>query len=314
MATNTTATTTAAGPPLRPPTPCVKWAGGKRQIAGVLVPHVQRMLAAAAAAGTGTGAGARLVVPFTGGGGLLLSVLPDRVWINDTNPGLVNMYRQVRDSVEAVLACLRTKVNTKEDFYREREEQRGRAADGVPPSTPEHAAQLLYLNRTCFRGLYRENRKGQFNVPYGNYRNDSYKSEAFHRNLRALSAYLRRAAPGAGDITCLDFRAVLARVGRDRGDVVYADPPYYPLKKDQFVGYGKHPFKPTDHDALNALLRDADVAFVLSNSPAPPVREFWEAQDGCSVSSFWVNRRVTVYRPAAGDAARDDNELLVVRD
>lgn len=287
------------------PTPVVKWVGGKRQIAGEITPHVSRMLRAA-------GDTARLVVPFAGGAGLLLTVLPPRVWLNDTNAGLVNMYRQVRDAPEAVVAVLQTMTNTKEEYYRVRGIQRDRAGW---PATPEGAAHFLYLNRTTFRGLYRENRAGQFNVPYGNYKTDAYRTDAFFANVRALSAYLRAAAPGDSDITCADFRSVLGHVRP--GDVVYADPPYYPLKKGQFVGYSRSPFTPDDHVALNRLLRGCGAPFVLSNSPADAVRGFWDPHADCLVRAFHVNRRVTVYRKqkdgtTAPPPPAPPNELLVI--
>ena len=158
---------------VEPIRPFVKWVGGKRQLLDVLnaaAPVASRLLA-----------GSRYFEPFIGGGALLFSRLPGIATISDINPELVNCYQIIKDDVDGLIRSLRTQKNTEEHFYK----VRAKAPSSMTPV--QRASRFIYLNKTCFNGLYRENKSGQFNAPYGRYANPSIVDEP---NLRAISSYL----------------------------------------------------------------------------------------------------------------------------
>ena len=138
--------------------PIMKWAGGKTQMLGDIMPKIPQKYG-------------KYIEPFIGGGALFFALSPDKAIIADSNPELINMYRQVADNVEAVISYLKKYKNTKEDFYEVR------SLDWLKLKKEEAAARTLYLNKTCFNGLYRVNKKGQFNVPYGKYKAPNFCDE-----------------------------------------------------------------------------------------------------------------------------------------
>ena len=123
--------------------PILKWAGGKTQLIAQLLPHVPERF--------GT-----YIEPFVGGGALFFALQPERAILSDSNPELVNLYRQIASDVDAVIECLKRYRNTRDDYYG----VRAQVWQELDPS--EAAARMIYLNRTCFNGLYRVNRKGEF--------------------------------------------------------------------------------------------------------------------------------------------------------
>lgn len=246
------------GPSSPPPArPFLKWAGGKGQLLHELVPRARAGL---------TGSGYH--EPFLGGAALFfelraLGLLPPRVALSDGNLNLVTVYVAVRDDVEPLIALLtgHKARHGKEHYYAVR-------AD-VPADPIARAARFIYLNKTCFNGLYRENAKGEYNVPMGAYTNPEVCDA---RNLRAASAAL------AGvEIRCADFGAVEERV--QPGDFVYFDPPYDPLSKTaSFTAYAKGGFGEAEQTRLAQLvgrLADRDVNVLLSNSMTPLVRALY---------------------------------------
>lgn len=161
--------------------PILKWAGGKTQMLGELLPKVPSSYG-------------RYIEPFFGGGALFFALQPENAVIADSNPELINMYRQVADHVDGVISYLEKYQNTSEMFYSVR------SLDWETLPKAEAAARTIYLNRTCYNGLYRVNKKGQFNVPYGKYKNPKIcDTEALH----AASQALRKA-----DIVCGDYRII----------------------------------------------------------------------------------------------------------
>ena len=138
--------------------PILKWAGGKTQMLNNIVPKVPEKYG-------------RYIEPFIGGGALFFALDPEQAVIADSNPELINMYREVANHVDDVIGYLRQYKNTKEDFYSARE------LDWLKLPKAEAAARMIYLNKTCFNGLYRVNKKGQFNVPYGKYKTPNYCDE-----------------------------------------------------------------------------------------------------------------------------------------
>jgi DNA adenine methylase len=180
---------------LAPVAPPLKWAGGKRW----LVPHLQPLWAAHTHR--------RLVEPFCGGLGMTLGLMPERALLNDANPYVINFYRHVQRGLVVDQAM----ANDEAVFYRHRDRFNALALNGGRDSA--EAAQLFYfLNRTCFNGLCRFNRSGEFNVPFGKYRAITYtRNFVDYRDVLSLWSF-----------TNLDFE----RVPLDAQDFIYADPPY----------------------------------------------------------------------------------------
>ena len=175
--------------------PVLKWAGGKTQMLGDLLPKVP----------TSYG---RYIEPFLGGGAMFFALQPENAIIADSNPELINMYRQIASNVEAVIKCLKQYENTPEMFY----DVRSQEWTILPKE--EAAARTIFLNRTCFNGLYRVNKQGKFNVPYGKYKNPKICDE---EGLRAASAALKKA-----EILCGDYLLVLDHYAQP-GDFVFLD-------------------------------------------------------------------------------------------
>jgi len=249
----------AVGKPIQaPPRPFLKWPGGKRQ----LLPELLQAVASA-------GKFKRYFEPFLGGGALFFELaragrLQRGAFLSDINPGLMDAYRGVRDDVETVVRLLHEHkhAHSEAHFYRVRAQ--------VPATLAERAARIIYLNRTCFNGLYRENSKGQFNTPFGRYRTPLICDE---ENLRAVAAALRSVDIGASGF-------VEAVAPARAGDLVYFDPPYAPLSKtSDFTAYSKGGFGAADHELLAAVFADLaqrGVKLMLSNSLTPGTNTLYE--------------------------------------
>ena len=235
-----------------PATPFLKWAGGKTSLLPELLRHVP------AAKGL-----RRYHEPFVGGGALFFAVAPRRAVLSDSNAELVHCYLQVRDNVGRVLACLTRHVYEKEHY------QSIRALEPLRLSPEERAARFIYLNKTCFNGLWRVNRAGRFNVPIGRYTNPR-----FHDPSALLSA---SAALKGVEIRHSGFEDALARASP--GDFVYLDPPYDPVSpSSSFASYTADGFTWDDQKRLARAciaLNRRGVRFLLSNSATDRVREIY---------------------------------------
>ena len=249
---------TAASPPALPkPRPLLKWAGGKTK----LLPELEKRLPREVGA---------YFEPFLGGGALFFHLHNagrlhgSPVTLNDANGDLIRCYRAVRDATDAVLHVLRSLRNTEEYFQRIRCEW-----DPGSISDAEAAARTIFLNKTCFNGLYRVNRAGIFNVPYGDNARANFCDEP---NLRACAAAFART-----DLFCFDFEEIGERARR--GDLVYFDCPYYPTSKtSSFTAYTAGGFTDADHVRLRDLavrLKERGVHVILSNADVPRVRELY---------------------------------------
>lgn len=231
--------------------PVLKWAGGKTQMLGELLPRVPATYG-------------RYIEPFVGGGAMFFALQPENAIIADSNPELINMYHQIADNVEEIISYLQKYENTSEMFYAVREQEWA----NLPAA--EAAARTIYLNRTCFNGLYRVNRQGQFNVPYGKYKNPKICDE---ENLRAASAALKKAT-----ILCGDYLLVLDHYAQ-AGDFVFLDPPYLPISEySDFKRYTKEQFREENHIELAKMimrLHERGCHVVLTNSNHPLVYELF---------------------------------------
>ena len=231
--------------------PILKWAGGKTQMLSELLPKVPPSYG-------------RYIEPFFGGGALFFALQPEKAIIADSNPELINMYRQVAEHVDDVISYLKKYENTSEMFY----SVRGLDWETLPKA--EAAARTIYLNKTCYNGLYRVNKKGQFNVPYGKYKNPKIcDAEA----LWAASETLKKA-----DIICGDYLLVLEYYAQP-GDFVFLDPPYLPISEySDFKRYTKEQFYEEDHIELAKVvmsLHEKGCHVLLTNSNHSLVHELY---------------------------------------
>ena len=235
------------------PKPFVKWAGGKRQIIKVLKENIPETFN-------------RYIEPFVGGGALLFELLPSNAIINDINSELINTYLVIKDNVERLIESLKEHKNNENYYYKIRD------LNPSELSKIERASRFIYLNKTCFNGLYRENSKGKFNVPFGKYKNPKILDE---ENLRAVSFYL---CNNNIKIYNKDYKEIceLAK----KGDFVYLDPPYYPINKtSSFTKYTKYDFTEKDQIELSEVFKSLDKkgCFVmLSNSNTDFIKELYK--------------------------------------
>jgi DNA adenine methylase len=235
--------------------PFLKWVGGKRQLLPELLTRLPDSYRT-------------YFEPFIGGGALYFAHRPERACISDINHELINVYSVVANDVEALIEALSQHVHSEEYFYTMREMDR---LEDYSYWTPlQRASRLLFLNKTCFNGLYRVNSQGYFNTPFGDYRNPTICDA---ENLRACSLALKKTKVG-----CYSYMDVgkLAR----KGDFVYFDPPYAPLNAtSSFTGYVKDGFGSEDQVNLKNLcdkLTKKGVLWMLSNSTAPLILDLYE--------------------------------------
>lgn len=251
--------------------PVLKWAGGKRQLLEEIYARFPAEYE-------------HFHEPFFGGGAVFFDLAPDDGTINDTNPRLINFYRQVRDRPDELISRLREFDDPEADpdneldfadenwkgkditeyYYQQRARFNKRPYDDEWPENDdellEEAALLLYLNRTCYNGLYRENSSGGFNVPIGRYSDPDW---VMADRIRTASGILADT-----DIHNQDFKYIVDAVGKD--DLVYIDPPYQPMSATaNFAEYSADGFDKDDQERLLETVKKLDekgVSFVLSNS------------------------------------------------
>jgi DNA adenine methylase len=237
-------------------TPFLKWVGGKAKLRHALDPLMP----------PGVGL-MRHVEPFVGGGALFFARGPERALLCDVNQDLIATYEVVRDELPELLSQLArlARGHGEERYYAVRERYNARR----PKSRAERAAQFIYLNKTCFNGLFRVNRKGDFNVPMGRYANPNI---ADVDALRAASARLRHA-----ELRCAPFECLLSEARP--GDFIYMDPPYEPLSRtSNFTSYAQDGFSQVDQTRLRDVFRELDrrgAKLMLSNSDAPLIRDLY---------------------------------------
>lgn len=235
--------------------PFVKWAGGKTQLLPELRSRFPREYN-------------RYLEPFVGGGALFFDVQPRNAYLSDANPDLINAFQVVRDAVEELIKDLQQHVYEKTYYYALRDADRDPSFNQW--TQVKRASRFIYLNKTCFNGLYRVNAKGQFNVPFGRYKNPTLCDE---KNLRLCNQVLQTAA-----LRCETFTDV-AHAARP-GDFIYFDPPYAPSSQTaNFTGYSLDGFRENDQRDLSDLCRQLDesgVHFMLSNSFTPLAQELYK--------------------------------------
>lgn len=233
------------------PKPILKWAGGKTQLLDLLKEAAPKKFN-------------KYIEPFFGGGALFYSLSPSNAVIADSNEELINLYSVVSKDVESIIDKLKVMPNDK-DFFLDI-----RAQDTTTLTEIERAARMIYLNRTCFNGLYRVNKQGKFNVPFGSYKNPNICDED---KLRSASDLLKRTKIIHGD-----YKQVLLEYA-EPGDFVFLDPPYLPISEySDFKRYTKEQFYEEDHIELaNEVkrLHELGCHVLLTNSNHPLVHELY---------------------------------------
>jgi DNA adenine methylase len=245
--------------------PFIKWVGGKTQILNDTLSLFPTTIE-------------NYHEPFVGGGSVLLNVLSknivqDKIYASDTNYSLIQLYKHVQNNFEELYIELKKIYKNYENNIEEKEKEKyyysmRQLFNTCDKNSIEHSALFMFLNKTCFRGLYREGPNG-FNVPYGHYKkvNIIDKDE-----LEKISELIKNV-----NFECLDFRESLKKVGSQ--DFVYLDPPYAPETKNSFVGYTKVGFKLEDHNELFKTIKENIPNFVMSNSNVELVNESFQGYD-----------------------------------
>lgn len=231
--------------------PFLKWAGGKGQLIDRLNSYIPTEYE-------------QYIEPFLGGGALFFYLRPQKAILSDINPELINCYSVVRDNIEDLIEILQRYKNEETFYY----ELRSTSLDSL--SSLQRAARFIYLNKTCFNGLYRENKKGEFNVPFAYYKNPTICDK---EKLRLASKVLQNAK-----LICADYKVVIRRYAQE-GDFVFLDPPYVPVGATaDFKRYTKDFFYDADHielrDEFN-YLEKIGANVVLTNSNTDFVRALY---------------------------------------
>lgn len=257
------------------PKPFVKWAGGKRQLIPILNENLPKTF--------GT-----YYEPFIGGGALLFHILTERnsqkCSISDLNSDLVLAYTTIRNRIDDLISSLK---NHERNYHKDSKSYYYSVRESNPRSEIEKTSRLLFLNRTCFNGLYRVNSKGKFNVPLGRYSNPNIVNE---ENLRSVSFILQASKVS---IKCRDFEAVLRDAKKD--DLVYFDPPYQPVSDTaNFTSYTNKDFTDSDLERLADLCNKLDSKgsrVLLSNSDSKQVSDLFSGKSW-KVKKIQANRSI----------------------
>lgn len=239
--------------------PVLKWVGGKRQLLTTLRPLLPQKITT-------------YCEPFFGGGAMLFDLQPKKAYINDINSDLMLVYTVIRDNVDELINQLTQFENTAEMFYMIRDWDRDRGSYEAR-SEIERAARIIYLNKTCYNGLYRVNNAGEFNAPFGNYKSPNIVNAPV---LRAVSAYFNTAEI---EFSTTDYADLLHKI--KKGTFVYLDPPYDPISgTSSFTGYSKGGFSKEEQIRLRECcdeLTKKGIKFMLSNSATPFIKEQYSA-------------------------------------
>lgn len=270
--------------------PVLKWVGGKRQLISEIEPLIPKRIST-------------YVEPFVGGGAVLFHLQPKKAIINDYNQELMNVYQVIKDKPNELIEVLKEhkELNSEDYFYEVR--SLDRSEDFERLSNVKKAGRIIYLNKTCYNGLFRVNRAGFFNTPYGRYKNPSIVDEV---TIKAVSNYFNSA-----NIKFLtgDYKEALKRLRR--GAFVYFDPPYMPISaSSSFTGYTEHGF---DYEKQVELrdeclkLHNRGVKFLQSNSYSPEILELYSDQKVFNIEIVQAKRSIN----SQADKRGEISEVLI---
>ena len=238
------------------------------------------------------------VEPFVGGGAVLFYLQPKSAIINDSNAELINVYEVIKNNLHELIADLKKHKNEADYFY----EIRGldRTSQFRDLTNVRRASRIIFLNKTCFNGLYRVNNAGEFNAPFGRYKNPDIINEP---TLQAVSKYLNSSNI---KIFCQDYETILANL--DENYFVYLDPPYHPISENSnFTGYVQGGWNMDDQIRLREVcdkLTKRGIKFLLSNSAAPFIKEQYK---NYAIQTVKANRAIN----SNGTNRGEIDELLI---
>ncbi|MBK2404373.1 DNA adenine methylase [Erysipelothrix sp. strain 2 (EsS2-7-Brazil)] len=270
--------------------PVLKWVGGKRQLIDKIVPliDIENKI---------------YVEPFVGGGAILFELQPESSIINDYNEELMNVYKVIKENPTQLLnQLLIHKENNSESYYY-KIRSLDRSEDYNKLNSVEKAARIIYLNKTCYNGLYRVNSSGQFNSPFGRYKNPNIINEI---TINAVSEYFNE-----NDVNILsgDYRKVLETV--DSNHFVYLDPPYMPISfSSSFTGYTDNGFGLNEQIVLRdecVRLHKKGVKFIQSNSCSEKIYELYSEIEGFTILTVDATRSIN----SRGDKRGLIEEVLI---
>ena len=272
--------------------PFLKWAGGKRQLLPTLRKYIPKNFSSTT-----------YFEPFVGAGAFLFDLQPKKAFINDANKELINCYQTIKDKPNELLELTREyqKNISRERYYQLRELDR--KSDFNELSDVQRAARIIYLNKTCFNGLFRVNSQGQFNVPYGDNKNPIVADEVV---IGAVSKYLNE---NNIEITNQDFSKSVSNA--KKGNFIYFDPPYDPLSdSSSFTGYdltgfGKNEQHRLKNECDRLVKRGCKV--LLSNSATDFIKELYNNEEYYSIIEVAATRNIN----SVGASRGKINELLI---
>ena len=239
--------------------PFLKWVGGKRQLMPSIVEHLPENIK-----------DYKYIEPFIGGGAVLFNLQPKNAIINDFNEELINVYQVIKNNLDELIVDLKKHKNEAEYFYSIRSLDRNGEFKNL--TDVQRASRVIFLNKTCFNGLYRVNNAGEFNSPFGRYKNPNIVNEP---TLKAVNKFLNS---NNLDIKSGDYSEILKQA--DKKCFVYLDPPYHPISESSnFTGYVQGGWNMYDQIDLKTAcdeLHKKGVKFLLSNSSADFIKDLYK--------------------------------------
>ncbi|MCA6502124.1 MAG: DNA adenine methylase [Pseudanabaena sp. M135S2SP2A07QC] len=275
--------------------PFLKWAGGKRQLLPVLRQYIPKNWSSGSS---------KYFEPFIGAGAFLFDLQPKKALINDTNKELINCYLTIKDNPDELLELTREyqKNISKKRYYELRELDRD-PEEFEQLSNVQRAARIIYLNKTCFNGLFRVNSQGQFNVPYGDNKNPIVADEAI---IKGISKYLNK---NKIEITSQDFKDAVSKAKNE--DFIYFDPPYDPVSdSSSFTGYDMNGFGKEEQICLQKLserLIDKGCNVLLSNSSTNFIKDLYSDKQYYSIIEVAATRHIN----SVGTGRGKINEVII---
>ena len=268
-------------------TPFLKWVGGKRQIMPSIVELLPKNIGRL-----------NYVEPFIGGGAVLFHLQPQNAIINDFNAELTNVYDVIKNNLEELIQDLKTHKNEADYFYELRSLDRKDEFNNL--TNIQKASRVIYLNKTCFNGLYRVNNSGEFNSPFGRYKNPNIVNEP---TLKAVNKYLNQ---NNIIIQTGDYVNVLEDIPEN--SFVYLDPPYHPISESSnFTGYVQGGWDMWDQIRLRETcdnLNERGIKFLLSNSSAQLIKDQYQ---NYQIKTIKANRSINSDASNRGEI----DELLI---
>jgi len=266
--------------------PFLKWAGGKRQLLSEIRKYIPKKIKI-------------YFEPFLGGGAVFFDIQPRKAVISDINQELINVYKVIKYNVDDLITDLSGHINEKEYYYKIRDLDR--TEEYINLSPVKKASRIIFLNKTCYNGLFRVNSQGYFNVPFGNYKKPNFEDNIL---LKAVSDFLNKI-----DVSILndDFEIVLEKA--KKGDFIYLDPPYDPISDtSSFTGYDLNGFDTEDQVRLKKVFDELNTKgckVLLSNSGTEFIKDLYKD---------YINVIVTATRAINSDATKRGyiEELLVM--